>query len=164
MLDVIEEEGLVERAAAIGETIRARMLRWQERWRRSATCAASARCSRSSSSTTATKEPAAELASAVVEAAPERGLLLLKSGIYSNCIRVLCPLVITDAELDEALGVWEEALEPRSAADPRAGRRHRGDVVGEVVADRYELEELVGTGGMSSVYRAHDRCSSATSR
>jgi serine/threonine-protein kinase len=30
-------------------------------------------------------------------------------------------------------------------------------VVGEVVAGRYELEELVGTGGMSSVYRAHDR-------
>jgi eukaryotic-like serine/threonine-protein kinase len=30
-------------------------------------------------------------------------------------------------------------------------------VVGEVVADRYELEELVGTGGMSSVFRARDR-------
>jgi serine/threonine-protein kinase len=30
-------------------------------------------------------------------------------------------------------------------------------VPGEVIADRYELEELVGTGGMSSVYRARDR-------
>jgi len=30
-------------------------------------------------------------------------------------------------------------------------------VVGELIADRYELEELVGTGGMSSVYRANDR-------
>src|SRR5207244_4161826 len=29
-------------------------------------------------------------------------------------------------------------------------------VVGETVSQRYELEELVGTGGMSSVYRAHD--------
>ena len=44
-------------------------------------------------------------------AAAERGLLLLKSGIYSNCIRVLVPLVITDAQLDEALGVWEDALD-----------------------------------------------------
>ena len=39
-----------------------------------------------------------------------RGLLLLNAGIHSNCIRVLAPLVINDAELDEALGVWEEAL------------------------------------------------------
>ena len=30
-------------------------------------------------------------------------------------------------------------------------------MVGELIAERYELEELVGTGGMSSVYRAHDR-------
>ena len=63
-----------------------------------------------------TKEPAPELATAVVEAALERGLLLLKSGIYSNCIRVLVPLVITDAQLDEALGVWEDALEAACGA------------------------------------------------
>src|SRR3954453_24262992 len=30
-------------------------------------------------------------------------------------------------------------------------------MVGQVLSDRYELEELVGTGGMSSVFRAHDR-------
>jgi len=30
-------------------------------------------------------------------------------------------------------------------------------MVGEVLDGRYEVEELVGTGGMSSVYRAHDR-------
>ncbi|HKG44587.1 MAG TPA: protein kinase [Gaiellaceae bacterium] len=29
-------------------------------------------------------------------------------------------------------------------------------MVGDLIAERYELEELVGTGGMSSVYRAHD--------
>jgi 4-aminobutyrate aminotransferase/(S)-3-amino-2-methylpropionate transaminase len=47
----------------------------------------------------------------VAEEALERGLLLLKAGVYGNCIRVLVPLVITDAQLDEALGVWEEALD-----------------------------------------------------
>jgi serine/threonine-protein kinase len=37
-------------------------------------------------------------------------------------------------------------------------RKRRGSlVVGEVIADRYELEELVDHGGMSSVYRGHDR-------
>jgi eukaryotic-like serine/threonine-protein kinase len=30
-------------------------------------------------------------------------------------------------------------------------------VVGQTIAERYELEELVGSGGMSSVYKAHDR-------
>src|SRR5256714_3657991 len=30
-------------------------------------------------------------------------------------------------------------------------------MVGDVIAGRYELEELIGTGGMSSVFRAHDR-------
>src|SRR5262245_1061730 len=29
-------------------------------------------------------------------------------------------------------------------------------MVGELIAGRYELEELAGTGGMSSVYRARD--------
>jgi 4-aminobutyrate aminotransferase/(S)-3-amino-2-methylpropionate transaminase len=59
----------------------------------------------------ASKEPDADTATAVVEAAAERGLLMLKSGIYSNCIRVLAPLILSDAELDEALAVWEEALD-----------------------------------------------------
>ena len=45
-----------------------------------------------------------------LEQGEERGLLLLKAGVYGNAIRVLCPLVLTDAELDEALGVWEDAL------------------------------------------------------
>jgi len=46
-----------------------------------------------------------------VDEAAQRGLLLLKAGIYSNCIRVLCPLTLTDDQLEEALSVWEEALE-----------------------------------------------------
>jgi 4-aminobutyrate aminotransferase/(S)-3-amino-2-methylpropionate transaminase len=52
-----------------------------------------------------------ELASKVVVEALSRGLLLLKAGVLGNCIRVLVPLVISDAELDEALNVWETALE-----------------------------------------------------
>jgi 4-aminobutyrate aminotransferase/(S)-3-amino-2-methylpropionate transaminase len=58
-----------------------------------------------------TKRPAAELATAVVAEAAKRGLLLLKAGIYSNCIRVLCPLTLSDEQLEEALSAWEEALE-----------------------------------------------------
>jgi 4-aminobutyrate aminotransferase / (S)-3-amino-2-methylpropionate transaminase / 5-aminovalerate transaminase len=111
VLDVFEEENLVERAQQIGERIRERMVSWQERIEQigdvrglGAMLAIEFVRDRDS------KEPNPELATAVVEAAAERGLLLLKSGIYSNCIRVLCPLVLTDAELDEALEVWEDAL------------------------------------------------------
>ena len=57
-----------------------------------------------------TKKPATDLAAAVIDEAFRNGLLLIKSGTDGNCIRVLTPLVITDAELDEALGVWEDAL------------------------------------------------------
>ena len=65
----------------------------------------------------ATKEPAPELATAVAEEAAAAAACSCSSpGIYANCIRVLVPLVIADAELDEALGVWEQALEAASAA------------------------------------------------
>jgi 4-aminobutyrate aminotransferase/(S)-3-amino-2-methylpropionate transaminase len=112
VLDVFEEDGLVDRATALGETIRSRMEAWQERWPavgdvRGLGVMLAIELVRDP----ATKAPAPDLASAVVEAAAERGLLLLKSGIYSNCIRVLLPLVISDAEVDEALAVWEAALE-----------------------------------------------------
>jgi serine/threonine protein kinase len=30
-------------------------------------------------------------------------------------------------------------------------------MIGELIAERYEVIELVGTGGMSSVYKAHDQ-------
>src|SRR3954447_10689850 len=112
VLDVFEEEGLVARAEALGETIRARMLTWQERWDAIGDVRGlGAMLAIELVSDPAAKTPDAETASAVVEAAAERGLLLLKSGIYSNCIRVLVPLVISDAELDEALDVWEQALD-----------------------------------------------------
>jgi 4-aminobutyrate aminotransferase/(S)-3-amino-2-methylpropionate transaminase len=112
VLDVFEEEGLVERAGVIGETIRTRMHAWQERWPQVADVRGlGAMLAIELVEDPATKVPASELATAVAEAAAERGLLLLKSGIYSNCIRVLVPLVIGDAELDEALGVWEQSLE-----------------------------------------------------
>jgi 4-aminobutyrate aminotransferase/(S)-3-amino-2-methylpropionate transaminase len=63
-----------------------------------------------------TKEPAPELAAAVVEAAAQRGLLLLKAGTDGNCIRVLVPLTIAEGQLDEALDVWESALDATLAA------------------------------------------------
>jgi 4-aminobutyrate aminotransferase/(S)-3-amino-2-methylpropionate transaminase len=112
VLDVIEDEGICDHAAQLGETIRGRMESWQQRWPRIGDVRGlGAMLAIELVKDPATKEPDPDIATAVVEAATERGLLLLKSGIYSNCIRVLAPLVLTDAELDEALAVWEDALE-----------------------------------------------------
>jgi len=57
-----------------------------------------------------TKEPFPAKATAVVQAAMKRGLLLLKAGVYGNCIRILCPLVITDEQLEEAIDIIGECL------------------------------------------------------
>jgi 4-aminobutyrate aminotransferase/(S)-3-amino-2-methylpropionate transaminase len=111
VLDVIDEEGLCDRAVEIGEVIRSRMLAWQDRFSAIGDVRGlGAMLAIELVHDRATQEPAPELAERVITAATQRGLLLLKAGIYSNCIRVLCPLVIGDAELDEALAVWEEAL------------------------------------------------------
>jgi 4-aminobutyrate aminotransferase/(S)-3-amino-2-methylpropionate transaminase len=117
VLDVYEDEGVVEHAAQVGETIRQRMLAWQERFPAIGDVRGlGAMLAIELVGDRQTKQPAPDLASAVIEAATARGLLLLKSGIHSNCIRVLCPLTISDAELDEALAVWEEALEAATGA------------------------------------------------
>jgi 4-aminobutyrate aminotransferase/(S)-3-amino-2-methylpropionate transaminase len=112
VLDVIEDEGLVERSVEIGEVIRTRMRAWQLRYPQIGDVRGlGAMLALELVRDPETKEPAPELALRVAEAALERGLLLLKAGVYGNCMRVLCPLVITDAELDEALHAWEAALE-----------------------------------------------------
>jgi 4-aminobutyrate aminotransferase/(S)-3-amino-2-methylpropionate transaminase len=103
VLDVIEEESLVERSAALGETMRARMLAWQERF-------AQVQEVRGLGSMLAIELESSDLASRVVEEALQRGLLLLKAGVDGRAIRVLVPLVVTDAELAEALDAWEQAL------------------------------------------------------
>ena len=112
VLDVFEDEGLVDRAERIGETIRGRMQEWQRRHPQIGDVRGlGAMLAIELVEDRATKKPAPELASAVAAAAAERGLLLLKAGTHSNCIRVLCPLVISDTEVDEALGAWGEALD-----------------------------------------------------
>ena len=109
---MIDDEGLVERSAAIGETIRARMLAWQERWPAIGDVRGlGSMLAIELVADPATRKPSKELANRVTEEALQRGLLLITCGVYGNCIRVLVPLVIEDAELEEALGAWEEALE-----------------------------------------------------
>ena len=111
VLDVIAEEDLCARASVLGDQIRQRMLAWQRRFPQIGDVRGlGAMLAIELVEDPETKTPAPGLASAVTDEAVKRGLLLLKAGIYSNCIRVLTPLTLSDAELEEALAVWEEAL------------------------------------------------------
>jgi 4-aminobutyrate aminotransferase/(S)-3-amino-2-methylpropionate transaminase len=112
VLEVIDQEGVIDRSAAIGEAMRTRMRAWQDRFDEIGDVRGlGAMLALELVHDRASRNPAPELVAAVCEEAFRRGLLLLSAGVYSNVVRVLCPLTITDAELEEALGVWEEALE-----------------------------------------------------
>jgi 4-aminobutyrate aminotransferase/(S)-3-amino-2-methylpropionate transaminase len=111
VLDVLAEEQLVARAQLLGDVIRTRMLDWQARWPQIGDVRGlGAMLAIELVRDPVTKEPAPELVEAIVGEALQRGLLLLKAGVYGNCIRVLCPLTTPDAELDDGLHAWEEAL------------------------------------------------------
>jgi 4-aminobutyrate aminotransferase-like enzyme len=56
------------------------------------------------------RERTPDRAQAVIASAQERGLLLISCGLYGNVLRLLPPLTISDAELDEGLTILEESL------------------------------------------------------
>jgi 4-aminobutyrate aminotransferase/(S)-3-amino-2-methylpropionate transaminase len=58
----------------------------------------------------ATKEPAAPEAAHIVSLARERGLMLMGVGIYSNVVRILVPLVVTDEDLQTGLDILDGCL------------------------------------------------------
>ncbi len=57
-----------------------------------------------------TKEPYSEAASKVIREALSKGLLLLKAGLYGNCIRLHPPLTIEEELLDRGMSILDEAL------------------------------------------------------
>ncbi len=58
----------------------------------------------------ATKEPNAELVGKIVQTAMNNGLLLEAAGTYNNVIRFLCPLCVTDEQLEAGLKIFEDAI------------------------------------------------------
>jgi 4-aminobutyrate aminotransferase / (S)-3-amino-2-methylpropionate transaminase / 5-aminovalerate transaminase len=60
------------------------------------------------------RAPDKERTAKIVEAALQEGLLLLTAGQYSNVIRTLMPLVITDEDLEEGLSILARAVDAGS--------------------------------------------------
>jgi 4-aminobutyrate aminotransferase/(S)-3-amino-2-methylpropionate transaminase len=117
VLQVIEEEHLLERGAAIGEVMRGRFESMQAGNPQIADV-------RGLGAMLGVEfvddlgEPSPEIASRIVQEALERGLILLKAGVAGNVIRTLVPLVVTDEQLDEALDVFGAAVAAATTAVP----------------------------------------------
>ena len=57
------------------------------------------------------REPAADETKEVTKYCYEHGVITITAGSYSNVIRLLVPLVVTNDQMDEALDVVESALQ-----------------------------------------------------
>jgi 4-aminobutyrate aminotransferase / (S)-3-amino-2-methylpropionate transaminase / 5-aminovalerate transaminase len=56
------------------------------------------------------RTPAATEAAAILVGARERGLILIKAGLYDNVIRLLMPLVTTEDQMARGLDILESTL------------------------------------------------------
>jgi 4-aminobutyrate aminotransferase/(S)-3-amino-2-methylpropionate transaminase len=111
VLDIIEKENLCARANVLGERFRKRATRWQAQWElvgdvRGLGAMQALELVRSKT----TRAPADVETKQVSQYCYEHGLITITAGSYSNVIRLLMPLVVTDAQMDEAMDVLESAL------------------------------------------------------
>jgi 4-aminobutyrate aminotransferase/(S)-3-amino-2-methylpropionate transaminase len=108
VLDVFESEGLVARAVAIGDQLRAGLVRLQSRVPQIGDVRGlGAMLAIELVTNRATKTPDAELAQRAIDRARDRGLLLLKCGPHKNVVRLLPPLTATADEVTSALAMLE---------------------------------------------------------
>jgi 4-aminobutyrate aminotransferase len=105
VLDGLSAPGFAERAAEVGEQIRGRLEEIAARQ----TLVGEVR-GLGPMLALELHEPTPDAAKAVTAAAFGKGLLLLACGLYGNVIRLLPPLTATDEELEQGLGLLEEAL------------------------------------------------------
>ncbi len=110
VLDVIEEEGLIERADVVGKAIRSR-------WEQLAIDISEVGDVRGLGamigvemvSDRETKEPDGAFVGRLMAETQRRGLITVSCGPYHNVLRHLPPLVITDGQLEEALDVLADS-------------------------------------------------------
>jgi len=111
VLQVIEEEGLLERAEIVGKSIRAR---WDdlsdEIEEIGEVRGVGAMIGVEFVKDRETKEPNGEIVSAFVGEAMKRGVVTVSCGPYHNVLRHLLPIVITDEQLDEGLDVMADSI------------------------------------------------------
>lgn len=110
VLDVIETEGLSERANELGQRLRQRLQRAQAMVPQIADVRGLGAMIAAEFNDPVTGNPDAAFAKKVQAQALQSGLLLLTCGVYGNVIRFLFPLTISAATMTEALDILDHAL------------------------------------------------------
>ncbi len=107
-----ENENPSARANELGNRFQRRALDWQRRWPMIGDVRGlGAMQAMELVQSAETRLPAPDETKQIVQYCYEHGLIILSTGSYSNVIRALMPLVITDAQMDEGLAVLESALQ-----------------------------------------------------
>lgn len=113
VLDVIEEEKLLDAANRQGAKIKTRLTALSQRndiVPMSDIRGLGAMIAFDVVTERGSHTPDATATKAATTKAQEEGLILLSCGVYGNTIRILCPLTVSDAILDEGLSKLEAAL------------------------------------------------------
>ena len=111
VIDIIENEGIVERAAVLGKKLRKRLdemaanhgVIGEVRGKGPMLAMEFVKDRK-------TKEPHPDAASKVLKGALAKGLMTLKAGLYGNCVRLHPPLTIEDDLLEKGLNILEDAI------------------------------------------------------
>jgi 4-aminobutyrate aminotransferase/(S)-3-amino-2-methylpropionate transaminase len=113
VLDLIERNGLVDRAGRIGDVIMARFRALQAKHSEIGDVRGrGAMCALELVRDPDTKEPVSpETMTAITRAALEQGVIVITAGTYGNVLRLLPPLTVEDALLEDALDVLEAAID-----------------------------------------------------
>mgnify|MGYP001817777893 FL=1 len=112
-IEAIEEEGLLARSTALGETFRARFAEIGARvapYRMWDIRGLGAMLAVEFVTDFETAAPDANLTKAVVAHALKRGLILLACGMHGNALRIMVPLTASDEIIEEGLSIFEAAL------------------------------------------------------
>jgi len=120
VLDVVEAEGLCQRADSIGDKMRTRLQSLAKEF----PCIGDVRglgamVAFELVKDPKTREPDAELTAAILTHAEARGLILLSCGTRLNVVRLLAPLTIPDAVLAEGLDTLAAALRDAYGRDTK---------------------------------------------
>lgn len=104
VIEMIEKEGLIQRANEIGAAIIKRFEAWQQQYHFIGNVRGmGAMCAMELVKDRRSKEPDPVLTKKLITGCIENGVVLMGAGLYSNVIRILSPLVISDHLLQKGL-------------------------------------------------------------